>query len=136
MAGYRDLLARVKEEIVEISAIDAHERHADQQSPLFVDVREPDEWEEGHIPGAIHVTRGRLESRIEGLVPDKSRPLVVYCSVGSRSAFAAKALGEMGYDDVVNLAGGFVDWKRNGFEVAIPRVLSHEQRARHGAEAW
>jgi molybdopterin/thiamine biosynthesis adenylyltransferase/rhodanese-related sulfurtransferase len=131
MAGYRELLARVKEEIDEISTIEAHERLASSEPPLFVDVREPDEWEEGHIPGAIHVTRGRLESRIEGLVPDKSRPLAVYCSVGSRSAFAAKALGEMGYTDVVNIAGGFTDWKRNGFEVTIPRVLSTEQRSRY-----
>ena len=131
MAGYRELLARVKEEIDEVSAIEARELHGAAASPLFVDVREPDEWQEGHVPGAIHVSRGRLESRIEGLIPDKARPLVVYCSVGSRSAFAAKALAEMGYDDVVSLAGGFTDWKRNGFEVTIPRVLSTEQRARY-----
>jgi len=131
MAGYRELLARVKEEIEEISTIDAHPLLESPETPLFIDVREPDEWEEGHIPGAIHVTRGRLESRIEGLVPDKERPLLVYCSVGARSAFATKALGEMGYTDVVNLAGGFNDWKRNGFEVTIPRVLSTEQRSRY-----
>jgi molybdopterin/thiamine biosynthesis adenylyltransferase/rhodanese-related sulfurtransferase len=131
MAGYRELLARVKSEIEEISAVEAQALHDSPEPPLFVDVREPDEWEEGHVPGAIHVTRGRLESRIEGLVPDKERPLVVYCSVGSRSAFATKALEEMGYTDVVNLAGGFTDWKRNGFEVTIPRVLSAEQRSRY-----
>jgi molybdopterin/thiamine biosynthesis adenylyltransferase/rhodanese-related sulfurtransferase len=131
MAGYRELLARVKSEIKEISALEAQALRDSPEPPLFVDVREPDEWEEGHIPGAIHVTRGRLESRIEGLVPDKQRPLVAYCSVGSRSAFATKALLEMGYTDVVNLAGGFTDWKRNGFEVTIPRVLSSEQRARY-----
>ncbi len=131
MPGYRELLARVKEEIVEISSMDAQALHNSSDAPLFVDVREPDEWEEGHIPGAIHITRGRLESRIEGLVPDRSRPLVVYCSVGSRSAFATKALGEMGYSDVVNLAGGFTDWKRNGFDLTIPRVLSSEQRSRY-----
>ncbi|MEX2614023.1 MAG: molybdopterin-synthase adenylyltransferase MoeB [Gaiellaceae bacterium] len=131
MAGYRELLARVKEEIEEISSIDAQALLASPEAPLFIDVREPDEWEEGHIPGAIYVTRGRLESRIEGLVPDKARPLVVYCASGSRSAFATKVLAEMGYEDVVNLAGGFTDWKRNGFEVTIPRVLSAEQRSRY-----
>ena len=83
------------------------------------------------IPHAIHVPRGWLEARIEGLVPDKSQPLVIYCSGGSRSAFAAKALGEMGYEDAVNLAGGFTDWKRNGFDVTIPHVLSSEQRSRY-----
>jgi sulfur-carrier protein adenylyltransferase/sulfurtransferase len=131
MATYRELLGRVKQEIEEISTVDAHERHGSPDAPLFVDVREPDEWDEGHIPGAIYTGRGRLESRIEGLVPDKSRPLVVYCSVGSRSAFATKTLGELGYDDVVNLAGGFSEWKRNGYEITVPRALSPEQRARY-----
>jgi molybdopterin/thiamine biosynthesis adenylyltransferase/rhodanese-related sulfurtransferase len=131
MATYRELLARVKTEIDEISTIEAHERLASSDESLFVDVREPDEWDEGHIPGAIYTGRGRLEQRIEGLVPDKSRPLVVYCSAGSRSAFAAKALEELGYENIVNLAGGFSDWKRNGFDVTIPRVLSPEQRARY-----
>jgi molybdopterin/thiamine biosynthesis adenylyltransferase/rhodanese-related sulfurtransferase len=131
MAGYRELLAQVKEEIHEISSIEAHERLESSDGPLFVDVREPDEWEEGHIPGALYTGRGRLEQRIEGLVPDKERALVVYCSGGSRSAFAAKALGDLGYENVLNLAGGFSDWKRNGFEVTIPRVLSAEQRSRY-----
>ncbi|MCS7006594.1 MAG: molybdopterin-synthase adenylyltransferase MoeB [Thermoleophilia bacterium] len=131
MASYRELLARVREEIEEISTLEAHERLRSPEPPLFVDVREPDEWEEGHIPGAIHVPRGLLESRIEGLVPDKTRPLAVYCAGGSRSAFAAKALGELGYSDVVNVAGGFTDWKRNGFEVEIPRVLTPQQRSRY-----
>jgi molybdopterin/thiamine biosynthesis adenylyltransferase/rhodanese-related sulfurtransferase len=131
MASYRELLGRVKEEIEEISSTHARDLLSSDASPLFVDVREPDEWEEGHIPHAIHVPRGWLEARIEGLVPDKSRPLVIYCSGGSRSAFAAKALGEMGYEDAVNLAGGFTDWKRNGFDVTIPHVLSSEQRSRY-----
>jgi molybdopterin/thiamine biosynthesis adenylyltransferase/rhodanese-related sulfurtransferase len=131
MATYRELLARVRSEIDEISTIDAHERLRSSSAPLFVDVREPDEWDEGHIPGAVHVSRGRLESRIEGLIPDKSRPLVLYCSVGARSAFATKMLLEMGYEDVVNLDGGFADWKRNGFDVTIPRTLTPEQRARY-----
>ena len=131
MATYRELLAQVKAEIDEISSIEAHERLESSDGSIFVDVREADEWDEGHIPGAIYTGRGRLEQRIEGLVPDKTRPLVVYCSAGSRSAFSAKALEELGYSNVVNLAGGFADWKRNGFEVTIPRVLSPEQRARY-----
>jgi molybdopterin/thiamine biosynthesis adenylyltransferase/rhodanese-related sulfurtransferase len=131
MATYRDLLAQVKTEIDEISSIEAHERLESSDGSIFVDVREPDEWDEGHIPGAIYTGRGRLEQRIEGLVPDKGRALVVYCSAGSRSAFSAKVLEELGYSNVVNLAGGFSDWKRNGFEVTIPRVLSPEQRARY-----
>jgi molybdopterin/thiamine biosynthesis adenylyltransferase/rhodanese-related sulfurtransferase len=131
MPTYRELLAQVKEEIDEVSTPAAHERLRASEPPLFVDVREPDEWDEGHIPGALYTGRGRLEQRVEGLVPDKSRPLIVYCSGGSRSAFATKTLEELGYENVVNLAGGFNDWKRNGFEVTIPRVLSPEQRARY-----
>ncbi len=131
MATYRELLAQVREEIEEISTIEAHERLDSPDAPVFVDVREPDEWEEGHIPGAVYTGRGRLEQRIEGLVPDKSHPLVVYCSAGSRSAFATKTLEELGYVNVSNLAGGFVDWKRNGFDVMIPRALSPEQRSRY-----
>jgi molybdopterin/thiamine biosynthesis adenylyltransferase/rhodanese-related sulfurtransferase len=131
MATYRELLAQVKSEIDEISTVQAHERLESQDGSLFVDVREPDEWDEGHIPDAVYTGRGRLEQRIEGLVPDKSRPLVVYCSAGSRSAFAVKVLEELGYENVVNLASGFQDWKRSGFEVTIPRTLTPEQRSRY-----
>src|SRR5581483_1652178 len=86
-----------------------------RQRRLFLDVRERDEWEEGHIPGAVHVPRGFLESRIEQVAPDRGQRVVVYCAGGSRSAFAAKSLQELGYENVVSLAGGFTDWKRNGF---------------------
>ena len=100
MATYRELLAQVKSEIDEVRAAEALERHG---SAVFVDVRERDEWDEGIVPGAIHIPRGNLESRIEGLVPDRSTELVLYCSAGSRSAFAAKALDELGYANVTSL---------------------------------
>ena len=128
MATYRELLAQVKGEIDEIGAADARER---TESALFLDVREQDEWDEGAVPGAIHVPRGQLESRIEGLVPDKTRELVVYCSGGSRSAFAAKSLGELGYESVASLTGGFTDWKRNGYPIETPQTLTPPQRARY-----
>ena len=75
---------------------------------------------EGHIPGAVHVPRGNLESRIERAAPDRAQPIVVYCAGGTRSAFAAKTLEELGYENVVSLAGGFTDWKRNGFPTQLP----------------
>jgi adenylyltransferase/sulfurtransferase len=131
MPTYRELLAKVREEIDEISTVEAHERLRSETPPLFVDIRPPDEWQEGHIPGAILAPRNNLESRFEGLVPDRSRPIVVYCSGGTRSAFAAKTLQELGYEDVVNLASGFADWKRNGYDVVMPRTLSPAQRARY-----
>ena len=132
MASYRELLQRVKLEIDELGAVQARERHpATGGTALFLDVREQDEWDEGAVPGAVHVPRGNLEQRIEGLVPDRSREIVVYCAGGSRSAFAAKTLAELGYENVLNLAGGFTDWKRNGFESRSRETLTPEQRARY-----
>jgi len=131
MPSYRDLLQRVKAEIDEVDAARAHELLAAADPPLLVDIREQDEWDEGHIPGAVHVTRGNLESRIERAAPDRSRSIVLYCAAGNRSAFAAKTLEEMGYEDVSSLAGGYTDWKRNGFPTQLPRTLEPEQRKRY-----
>ena len=110
MTSYRDLLAQTKAQISEVDASGA--RALD--GAVWVDVREADEWQEGHLPGAVHVPRGFLESRIENVAPDKSQPIVLYCASAARSAFAAKSLGDLGYTDVHSLAGGFTDWKRNG----------------------
>jgi sulfur-carrier protein adenylyltransferase/sulfurtransferase len=128
MSSYRDLLQQVKGEIDEIQPADAA---ALDGGALFLDVRERDEWEEGHIPGALHIPRGTLESRVESAVPGHERPLVVYCAGGSRSAFAAKTLDELGYGDVRSLAGGFTEWKRNGFPTQLPRSLDAGKRARY-----
>jgi sulfur-carrier protein adenylyltransferase/sulfurtransferase len=130
MATYRELLQQARSEISEADARDAREL-IEKGDAVVVDVREQQEWDEGHIAGAIHLPRGNLESRIERLAPERSRPLVVYCSSGSRSVFAAKTLGELGYDDVVSLAGGFTDWKRNGFPVQMQAGLDAPQRARY-----
>jgi len=131
MGSYRELLAQVKSEITEIDAPRSHDLHAQKSGPLFVDVRERDEWLEGHIPGAVHVPRGFLESRIEQVVPDRATPIVVYCAGGARSAFAVKALAELGYTGAVSLAGGYTDWKRNGYETQTPRSLDEGQRSRY-----
>src|SRR5438034_8090666 len=130
MAGYRELLSQIKTEIDEVDPVRAREL-IESGDPLIVDVREQDEWDEGHVPGAIHIPRGHLESRIERAAPDPSRPVLLYCSAGNRSAFAAKTLAELGYDDVVSLAGGFTDWKRNGFPVELSAGLDPQRRARY-----
>ncbi len=127
---YRELLQQARSEISEIDATHARDR-IESGEPVVVDVREQGEWDEGHIPGAVHVPRGHLESRIERLAPDPGRPVVIYCSVGNRSAFAAKTLAELGYEDVVSLAGGFTDWKRNGFPVQLQAGLDAPRRARY-----
>jgi sulfur-carrier protein adenylyltransferase/sulfurtransferase len=131
MATYRDLLARVRSEIDEISAAEARERLGGDAPVLVLDIREPDEWAEGHIPGAVHLPRTYFESRVEGLAPDKDGEIVVYCAGGSRSAFVARTMGELGYTNVANLAGGYSDWKRNGYETTLPRTLSPSQRTRY-----
>jgi molybdopterin/thiamine biosynthesis adenylyltransferase/rhodanese-related sulfurtransferase len=131
MASYRELLRRVKAEIDEVDAQTARELLDGSEPPLLVDVRRRDEWDEGHIPGAIHIPRGSLESRIEKAAPDREQPVVVYCSAGERSAFAARTLGELGYEDVTSLAGGFTDWKRNGFPTQVDRALDPQRRTRY-----
>ena len=130
MAGYRELLSQIKTEIDEVDPVRAREL-IESGDPLIVDVREQDEWDEGHVPGAIHIPRGHLESRIEAAATDRSQPILLYCSGGNRSAFAAKTLQELGYDEPVSLAGGFTDWKRNGFPVELSAGLDPQRRARY-----
>ena len=131
MPSYRDLLAQVRAEIDEVDATRARELFDGPEPALFIDVRESDEWDEGHLPGAVHITRGYLESRIESAAPDRGRPIVVYCQAGNRSVFSTKTLQELGYENVVSLAGGYTDWKRNGFPTQLPRSLDAEKRSRY-----
>jgi molybdopterin/thiamine biosynthesis adenylyltransferase/rhodanese-related sulfurtransferase len=131
MPSYRELLAQARSEIDEVDAVRARELLDGPDAPLLVDVREPDEWDEGHLPGAIHVARGHLESRIERAAPDRAQPIIVYCQSGNRSVFSTKTLEELGYENVVSLAGGYTDWKRNGFPTQLPRTLDAEKRSRY-----
>jgi sulfur-carrier protein adenylyltransferase/sulfurtransferase len=131
MPTYRELLQQVKAEIEEVDAEQARDLLESADPPLLLDIREQDEWDEGQIPGAIHIPRGNLESRVENAAPDHARQILVYCAAGNRSAFAAKTLGELGYENVASLAGGYTDWKRNGFATQLPRTLDPEKRARY-----
>jgi molybdopterin/thiamine biosynthesis adenylyltransferase/rhodanese-related sulfurtransferase len=131
MASYRELLQRVRAEIDEVDATEARELLDGAEPPVLVDVRRRDEWDEGFIPGAIHIPRGSLESRIERAVPERERPILLYCASGERSAFAAKTLDELGYTDVASLQGGFTDWKRNGFPTEVAASLDPTKRARY-----
>jgi molybdopterin/thiamine biosynthesis adenylyltransferase/rhodanese-related sulfurtransferase len=99
---------------------------------VLLDVRESTEWDAGHIPGAKHVPRGYLESRIEGVVSDRSQRIVVYCASGQRSALAANTLTQLlGYEHVESMTGGITLWKDRGYEVEVPKSLSPEQRERY-----
>lgn len=130
MPSFRELLSAAKAEIREVDTDEA-ETMRRQPGAVVLDVREPDEYEQGAIPGAVHIARGQLEGSIEGRVPDKSAPLVVHCASGVRSAFAAKTLAELGYENVVSVMGGFNKWKDEGRDWATPQVLSADQRNRY-----
>src|SRR4051812_25326070 len=129
MATFRDLLAAAKSEITEVDTTGASD--AIEAGALLLDVREPDEYEQGAIPGAVHIPRGHLEAQVEGRLLDKSAPVVVYCAGGVRSAFAARTLQELGYSDVVSMAGGFGKWKDEGRPWRTPVTLNAEQRNRY-----
>jgi sulfur-carrier protein adenylyltransferase/sulfurtransferase len=99
--------------------------------PVLVDVREKNEWEEGHIPGAVHIPRGYLEQTIERVVSDRRTPVVLYCAGGVRSAFAAKTMQDMGYENVMSMEGGYSRWKDEGRGFVLPRVLAPNQLKRY-----
>lgn len=129
MATFRDLLSAAKSEITEVDTEGAAAAIAD--GAIVLDVREPDEYEEGALLGAIHIPRGHLEAQIEGRIIDKEAPVVAYCAGGVRSAFAAKTLAELGYTNVLSMEGGYGRWKDEGREWKAPVSLTPEQNNRY-----
>ena len=127
---YQDLLADARERVPEIQVAELAERLARGDEPLIVDIREQQEWDEGHIPGAIHVSRGFLESRIAG-VATHDREIILACAGGTRSLLASITLLDMGFESVTNLAGGFTRWKQSGQDIKLPRTLTAHQRMRY-----
>ena len=120
----KDLVAAAKKRIREITAADTAQAVKKNPKTLIVDVREPGEWAEGHIPGALHVPRGMLEAKAdleyanrEPRLADRSVSIVVHCASGARSAMAADVLQEMGFSDVKSMAGGIVAWKEQGLPI-------------------
>jgi sulfur-carrier protein adenylyltransferase/sulfurtransferase len=130
--SYSQLLKSVKERIRETAPKAAwQDMTAATDDPILIDVREPDEYQQGAIAGAVHIPRGYLEQRIEAEVPDRDRPVILYCAGGIRSAFAAATLEELGYTNVASMRGGFTEWKNQGLPFAIPKTLSDAQRNRY-----
>ena len=125
-----EVLREIKSRIDEIDPSEVREQL--NNGAVVVDVREPEEWSAGHIPGARHVPKSYLESRIEGAVPDRSQHVVLYCASGNRSAWAARTMIEdLGYGHVESMTGGFTLWKDRGYEVETPKTLTAEQRERY-----
>ena len=130
MASFRDLLSQAKGQITEISTDDAQKR-IESGNVLVLDVREPDEFEQGALPNVLHIPRGHLEAQIESRATDRDQEIVVYCAGGVRSAFAAKTLQELGYTNVLSMAGGFGKWKDEGRAWRQPVTLTPDQRNRY-----
>ncbi len=125
------LLERARREIAEVTA-HAVKEQLDRRAPVtIVDIRERDEFVQGHVPNAIFVPRGYLELQIEQYQPERHAPIVLYCAGGVRSVLAARNLKEMGYTNVSSMIGGFNGWKNAGYKFTVPRVLTEEQRLRY-----
>jgi molybdopterin/thiamine biosynthesis adenylyltransferase/rhodanese-related sulfurtransferase len=124
------LIAQVKQGIKEI---DVHQlqQWLDDGDTVVIDIREFDEYAQGTIPGSYYVPRGFLELRIENVVPNRNTPIALYCAGGVRSVLGARSLVEMGYTDVVSVAGGFGGWKNAGYSFEVPRIMSDDQRHRY-----
>lgn len=134
----REIMRQARKQVPEWSPAQVHEALANQheagperQEIVLVDVREKHEWNEGHIPGAIHVPRGFLELQIEEAVPDKSKTVVLYCAGGVRSLIAGATLKQMGYENAISMAGGFGQWKNAGLPFVQPRVMTEVQAKRY-----
>jgi molybdopterin/thiamine biosynthesis adenylyltransferase/rhodanese-related sulfurtransferase len=125
-----ELLRQVKSQIDEVDPSEVNELI--DEGVALIDVRETEEFAAGHLPGARHVPRSYLETRIEGVVPDRDAHVILYCASGNRSAYGARTLEQdLGYTNVSSMTGGITLWKDRGYEVQIPRTLTPEQRERY-----
>jgi phage shock protein E len=120
---YEKLVENAKKKITEISPTDAA-ASMKSGSGIVVDVRDKEEWDEEHIPDAIHLSRGTLEWKIEEKIPDPNKTIILHCGGGGRSALAAESLQKMGYKSVRSMAGGFKAWKTLG----LPTTKGQEGR--------
>ena len=130
MPSGAELLRQVKSQIEEVDPSEVAELM--HEGVAIIDVRETEEYATGHLPGAKHVPRSYLETRIEGIVPDRSSQVILYCASGNRSAYGARTLEQdLGYEHVRSMTGGITLWKDRGYEVDVPRTLTAEQRERY-----
>jgi len=116
MKTFHELMQEVKASITEVD-VDQAQAIAAKGDAVFIDVREPSEYDEGVVAGALCVPRGTLELQIEKAVPERDKEIVLYCAGGIRSALAARSLAEMGYQNVKSMSGGFVVWEAAGYAI-------------------
>ena len=130
-SNFKEMLAGVKAEIREVSVQEVNDKLNGDNDFTLIDIREKDEWDEGHLRGALFLPRGFLEVKVERIVPDKEGPIILYCAGGVRSALAAKSLSELGYQNVVSMAGGYGAWKNSGYDFEVPESVRKDQMARY-----
>jgi molybdopterin/thiamine biosynthesis adenylyltransferase len=131
MSDFKQILNQAKQQIREVSVQEVRDRLNPDNGFTLLDVREGDEWEQGHLDQAVFLPRGFLEVKADKILPDKSQPIVVYCAGGVRSALAAKTLQDLGYTDVYSMRGGFNEWKNNGLPFVTPERVAKDRMARY-----
>src|SRR6516165_6774756 len=131
MSDFKTILNEAKRQIREVSVQEVNEKLNPDNGFTLLDVREGDEWDQGHLDKAIFLPRGFLEVKADKMLTDKNQPIVVYCAGGVRSAFAAKTLQDLGYANVQSMSGGFNKWKDQDRPWAAPKTLTPAQRNRY-----
>ena len=128
---YQELMTEARDSVPEVTIDDVQAQMENGARPTLLDVREREEYREGHLEGSVPLPRGFLEMRIEEAVPDKSSPIVAYCAGGVRSLIAARTLKEMGYENVTSMSGGYTAWKNAGYKWVADRQFTPEQITRY-----
>lgn len=131
---YQDLIAEAKREVPEISAEEVRQRLDKGDDLVLLDVRDPQEFRAGHLPGAHSISRGMLEFRAQEQLPSRERPIITYCATGARSLLAARTLKELGYLNVSSMAGGIRRWRELGYPTVKEGRMSREQMERYSRQ--
>jgi sulfur-carrier protein adenylyltransferase/sulfurtransferase len=130
--SFQDIMAEARKEVPEVTPQQVNDLLTNNgKSHVLLDVRESDEWRQGHLEGALPLPRGFLEIKVETAIPDKKAPIIAYCAGGVRSLLAAKAMKEMGYQNVSSMSGGYTAWKNGGFKWVQDFQYTPEQLIRY-----
>ena len=131
MSDFKEILTQARNQIKEVSVQEVHDKLNPENGFTLLDVREGDEWEQGHLDKAIFLPRGFLEVKADKMLTDKNQQIVVYCAGGVRSALAAKTLQDLGYANAFSMRGGFTEWKNNGLPFVTPEKVGKDKMARY-----
>jgi len=128
---FDQLMSEARKEVKELSVDEVQKLTSKNGNYLLLDVREKEEYREGHLDGSMSIPRGFLEMRVESAIPEKSTPIIAYCAGGIRSLLAAKDMKEMGYKEVISMSGGYSAWKTAGHQTVQDRQFTPEQMTRY-----